>query len=65
MNRREIPIVIRKSGEKSVAEFPVELEGGDELIVAREMAGSRVPAGEKWVISGYTNSGPVISKKEA
>ncbi len=58
---REIPIVIRKNGDKLVPRFPVELEAGDQLIITREMRGSQVPEGEKWTVNGYTDSGPVIS----
>ena len=60
--RREIPVVLRKSGDKFIPSFPIELEPGDTLIIAREMMGSTVPEGERWTVSGYTSSGPVVTK---
>ncbi len=63
--QREIPIIIHKNGDRSIPKFPVVLEGGDQLIIAKEMRGSQVPKGEQWTISGYSTSGPVISKKGA
>lgn len=62
--RREIPVVIRKNGDILVPKFPVELEAGDQLIITREMSGSRVPEGEKWTVNGYTASGPVIQRSK-
>lgn len=59
--RREIPVVIRKNGDKFIPKFPVELEGGDQLIIMREMRGSQVPEGKKWTVDGYTKSGPIMS----
>jgi len=59
---REIPVVIRKNGEKFIPLFPVELEEGDTLIITKEMMGSTVPAGEKWAVGGYSSSGPIVSK---
>lgn len=61
--QREIPVVIRKNGDRFIPDFPVELNGGDQFIIVKEMMGSQVPKGEKWTISGYTSSGPVISNK--
>ena len=61
--RREIPVVIRKDGDRFIPKFPLELEEGDQLIITREMRGSKVPEGEKWTIRGYTDSGPIISDK--
>ena len=58
---REITVVIRKDGEKFIPKFPVELEEGDQLIITKEMRGSQVPEGKKWIVSGYTSSGPIIS----
>jgi len=59
--QREIPIVIRKNGDRFIPKFPVKLEGGDQLIITKEMRGSEVPKGRTWVINGYSRSGPVIS----
>lgn len=61
MTRRDIPVVIRKDGDRFVPIFPVDLEEGDELIIARETASSRVPAGKKWTVSGWTTRGPIRS----
>lgn len=61
--RKEVPIVVRKDGDMFVPKFPVELEAGDQLIIVREMWGSQVPEGEKWTVSGYSDSGPVITSK--
>lgn len=61
--RREIPVVIRKNGDKFIPNFPVELEAGDSLIITREMRGSQVPDGEKWTIAGYTTGGPIVTSK--
>jgi len=60
MPRRQIPIVIRKSGEKFVPTFPVELDEGDQFIVALEQRGWRSPK-DGTVLNGYTDSGPIIS----
>ena len=60
--QREFPLVIRKTGEKFVPEFPIELEAGDQFIIVKEIRGSQVLNGQKWILSGYTASGPVISK---
>lgn len=60
---REIPVIIRKNGKMFIPKFPVELEAGDQLIITREMRGSKVPEGLKWEISGYTTSGPIIIDK--
>lgn len=62
-NQREIPIVIRKNGDKFIPKFPVVLEEGDQLIIAREMRGSQVPEGKKWTVCGYSTLGPIISDK--
>ncbi len=61
--QRVYPVVIRLTGETFIPKFPVELEGGDTLIVAKEMRGSRVPTGEKWTVNGIGPSGPIISNK--
>ena len=58
---RELPVVIRKNGDRFIPKFPVELEEGDQLIITREMQGSQVPEGKKWTVSGYSTSGPIIS----
>lgn len=58
--QREFPLVIRKSGEKFVPKFPVKLGEGDQLIIVKEMQGSRVPEGKTWIIRGYSDSGPII-----
>ncbi len=62
MPGREFPMVIRKSGEKIIPIFPIELRPGDELIVVKEMRGSRVPDGEVWFTAGYDDNGPVITR---
>ena len=58
--QREFPVVIRKSGDKLIPKFPIDLEEGDQLIIVREMRGSRVPDGKRWTINGYSASGPII-----
>ncbi len=60
--QREFPMVIRKSGEKLIPNFPIELKAGDQFIIVKEMMGSRVPEGENWTLSGYADSGPVVNK---
>ena len=60
--QREFPLIIRKSGEKFVPSFPVELDAGDQLIIVKEMQGSQVPKGKKWIVNGYSSSGPIISE---
>ena len=60
---REVPVVIRNNGERFIPTFPIVLEAGDTLIIAREMRGSRVPEGEKWTVNGYTSSGPIVTDK--
>lgn len=59
---REFPLVIRRNGDKSIPDFPVELEAGDQIIIVEEMRGSQVPEGEKWTLNGYSDSGPIVSK---
>lgn len=61
--QREFPLVIRKTGEKFVPKFPIDLEAGDQLIIVKEMRGSQVPKGKKWTVNGYTTSGPIIYKE--
>ncbi len=61
--RRRFAIVIRKNGDKFIATFPVELEEGDQLIIAKEIMSSQVPEEEKWIISGYSVLGPIVSDK--
>ena len=56
--RVEIPIVIRKDGKRLIAEFPVEMCKGDQLIVARVICGWTAP--EEVVLAGFTDNGPVI-----
>ena len=58
--QREFPLVIYKDGKKFVPVFPVKLSGGDQFLLVREMRGSQVPEGQRWTISGYTASGPVM-----
>ncbi len=60
---REFPIVVRKNGDKFIPKFPVELEVGDQLIITKETRGSQVPKGEKWTISGYSTSGPILTRE--
>jgi len=62
--RREIPIVIRKNGDKFIPKFPVELEEGDQLIIAKEIRGSLVPKGKKWTVIAYTASGPIMEDNQ-
>ena len=61
--RREFPLVIRGTGEKFIPTFPVELNEGDQIIVTREEKGSQVPVGETWILNGFNDRGPIISKK--
>jgi len=63
--QRVFPLVIRKSGEQFITGFPVELSAGDQLLVVREMQGSKIPDGEKWTIDGYGRAGPTVSKIES
>ena len=63
MQRREFPIVVRKNGDQFIPFFPVELEEGDQFLIAREMVGSEVPKGKNWTLKGYSNSGPIISQR--
>ena len=60
--RREIPVVIRKNGDRFIPKFPVKLEGGDQFIIMKEMRGSEVPEGKTWMVNGYSDSGPVINE---
>lgn len=60
--RREFPIVIRKTGEKIVPAFPIELNEGDQIIVVREQMGSEVPVGETWTLKGFNDRGPIIER---
>jgi len=60
MSRRQIPIVIRKNGEKFVPTFPVELDEGDQFIVALEQKGWQSPK-DGTTLVGYTDGGPIIS----
>lgn len=60
--RREIPVVIKKDGGMFIPKFPVTLEEEDKLIMTREMAGSQVPKGQRWVVSGCTMSGPRVER---
>ena len=62
---REVPVVIRKNGDRFVPTFPVELEAGDQFIMTREIRGSQVPEGRKWIVNGYTYSGPIVSSNES
>ena len=61
--RREVLIVIRKTGEKFIPTFPIELEEGDQIMVALEQRGSQVPVGETWILNGYNDRGPIINRK--
>jgi len=61
--RRDIPVVIRKGGFKFVPTFLVDLEPGDQLIVAQEMRGYEVPKGKKVTVNGYSDSGPIFAKE--
>ena len=65
--QREIPVVIRKNGDRFVPTFPVELEEGDQFIITIEMRGSQVPKGRRWILKGYSDSGPIVTgtSKEA
>ncbi len=64
MPGRLFPMVIRKSGEKIIPIFPIELHPGDELIVVKEMMASRVPDGEVWFTAGYDDHGPIITRRK-
>lgn len=57
MMQELIPIVIRKDGSMAIIKFPVELNGGDRLVIVREVHGVKIPKGEKWVVRGYDSFG--------
>ncbi len=62
MARKTFGIVVRKGGESTIASYPVYLEPGDQFLMAQEVAGSEVPVGSKWRVSGYSRSGPIITE---
>lgn len=57
--RLQIPVVVRKNGEKFIPAFPVTLEAGDQFIIAREEKGIQVD--RRRTLNGYTYNGPVLS----
>ena len=60
--RRQFLIVVKSDGQKLIPDLPVTLNTGDQLLLAREQAGSEVPSGESWLVKGYTDSGPIVTK---
>ena len=61
-HRLTIPILVRKDGSKSIAEFPVDVEEGDQLLLSLESKGWQAP--RNLTISGFSEGGPIFSDRE-
>ena len=61
-NVTEVLIVIRKNGDKFIPEFPVELEEGDQFVIAMVAYRYQVPKDNKLMVCGYTISGPLTTE---
>ncbi len=56
-------IMVLKRGEtiKEIKEFPFDIEKGDIFLIAKTLF--RVKAPENATINGYTDYGPIITRK--
>ena len=61
-SRITVPVIIRKTGEKFIPNFPVELKEGDQIIICKKMMGWQAPEGKITTINGYTENGPIINE---
>ena len=59
-----IPVVTRKTGEVFIPKFPVEMDGGDQLVITVVIASTIVPPGKRWTIQGFGGRGIVITNRE-